>query len=118
MSEAEPTDWHDDWHDLRSILGCKWTAHVLRLLLTEARGFNEIQREFDGLTATMLSRRLKQLTAAGMVNRELLPESPPRTRYELTEDGRELAQILRQLEAFVPLDAEGSGSRVNDTQAG
>lgn len=103
MSEADSPDWHGDWHDLRSVLGCKWTFHILRLLLVDSHGFNEIQRELEGLTPTMLSRRLKQLTEYGLVNRELIPDSPPRTRYELTETGTELASILRQLEQFTPL---------------
>lgn len=66
--------------------------------------FNEIQNELNGLTAAMLSRRLKQLTETGIVRRETIPASPPRARYELTETGQELAEILRQLEKFAPLN--------------
>ncbi|AUV83491.1 transcriptional regulator [Salinigranum rubrum] len=103
MSDTDAPEWHREWHELRSLLGCKWTLHVLRLLSTDSYGFNEIQRELDGLTPTMLSRRLTQLTEYGLVNRELIPDSPPRTRYELTETGVAFTEILRQLEQFTPL---------------
>jgi DNA-binding HxlR family transcriptional regulator len=103
VSESEGTDWKREWHGLWSILSCKWTFHVLRLLSMDDRGFNEIKRELDGITATMLSRRLKQLEGEGLVEREVLDTTPPTTNYSLTETGTELAAILREIEELQPL---------------
>ena len=62
-----------------------------------------MKRELDGIAATMLSRRLKQLEAEGLVAREVNDTTPPTTNYSLTEVGTELAQILRQIEEPQPL---------------
>jgi DNA-binding HxlR family transcriptional regulator len=102
MCEYEELDWKREWHGLWSILSCKWTFHVLRLLLIDDYGFNEIKRELDGITATMLSRRLTQLEDEGVVEREVIDTKPPSTRYSLTETGEELARILKQIEQLRP----------------
>ena len=104
MENNEPPDWQREWHGLWSILSCKWTFHIIRLLSTSDHCFNEMKRELRGITATMLSRRLKELEAEGIVKREIIATSPPSTRYELTETGMKLGRILRQIEALRPVD--------------
>ncbi|MEF8843787.1 MAG: helix-turn-helix domain-containing protein [Haloarculaceae archaeon] len=47
----------------------------------------ETQRAIDGVTATMLSRRLKELECHGFVEKHVEPTTPPSTTYELTENG-------------------------------
>lgn len=101
-SRPDGTDWQRQWHGLWEILSCKWTFHVVRLLSTGGHGFNEMQRALDGITATMLSRRLKQLESEGIVSREVEETSPPSTCYRLTETGRELSRILREIEELNP----------------
>lgn len=103
MCDYEDLDWKREWHGLWSVLSCKWTFHVLRLLLIDDCGFNEIKRELDGITASMLSRRLKQLESEGLVKREVLDTTPPSTNYSLTDTGEELAEILRQIEQLRPI---------------
>lgn len=106
MASQEPADWQRTWHGLWDILSCKWTFHVIRLLSVDAHGFNEMERALDGITPTMLSRRLKQLEAEGIVSREVEGTSPPSTCYCLTDTGRELAGILREIERLNPTDPE------------
>lgn len=108
MSEGEESPgWQRTWHGLWEILGCKWTFHVVRLLSTGEYGFNAMERELDGITSTMLSRRLKQLEAQGIVSRDVEATSPPSTSYRLTETGRELARHLREIEQLDPVDSDG-----------
>jgi DNA-binding HxlR family transcriptional regulator len=73
---------------------------------SEGCGFNEMQRRLDGITATMLSRRLDQLEAEGIVKKSTGPTSPPASTYRLTETGRELAEILREIEKLNPNQEE------------
>lgn len=103
VSEVE--DWKREWHALWEVLSCKWTFHIIRLLACGDFGFNQMKREFDGITATMLSRRLKTLEAEGIVCRCVNDTSPPTTSYELTETGRELARLLKEIEALRPVDS-------------
>ncbi|WP_306054850.1 winged helix-turn-helix transcriptional regulator [Natronococcus wangiae] len=99
MSTA--SDWQRTWHSLRDLLGAKWSVHVLRRLSTGACGFNELKRELDGITATMLSRRLKELECHGLVDRSVAPTTPPTTTYRLTPRGRRFAAVLEEMESLV-----------------
>lgn len=104
MTDEEPPDWQREWHGIWAILGCKWTFHIIRLLSTEEYGFNEMKRELQGITSTMLSRRLKELEEEGIISRRVVTESPPRTEYRLTETGHELGTYLREIERLKPID--------------
>jgi len=95
--------WQATWHGLQDILGPKWTLHILRLLSEGPEGFNAMQREIDGLTAPMLSQRLKELRCHGLVERMVAETTPPTTTYSLTEQGTEIATQLRELESLVKL---------------
>jgi len=107
MSDSE--QWQATWHGLQDVLGPKWTLHILRLLSEAPQGFNAIQRELDGLTAPMLSRRLKELRCHGLVERMVAETTPPTTTYSLTEQGTEIAAQLRELEPLVELHDHGDG---------
>lgn len=97
-------EWQRTWTDLWEILGCKWTFHILRVLSMEADGcgFNELEGRIDGITSTMLSRRLKQLIDERLVEKFVVPTSPPSSTYELTEIGMEIADILQKIERLNP----------------
>lgn len=105
MVSEESSGWQQDWHSIWDILGCKWTFHVIRLLTTKESGFNEMKRELDGITSTMLSRRLKELEEAGILSRRVVEESPPKTEYRLTETGHKLGDILIEIERLNPIDS-------------
>ena len=79
MSENE--QWQAIWHGLQDMLGPKWTLHILRLLSEGPQGFNAMQREIGGLTAPMLSQRLKELRCHGLVERMVAETTPPTTTY-------------------------------------
>lgn len=93
-------DWQTRWHDIWAILGNKWSFHIIRLLSDGERGFNEMKRELEGITSTMLSRRLKQLESRGIIVREISDSSPPESSYYLTRMGSELSDSLRQMECL------------------
>lgn len=97
----EDTEWQTTWHSLREILGSKWSFHILRLLASQSYGFNEMKREIDGMTAAMLSRRLKELECHGFVDRTVEETTPPTTSYRLTGQGVEFARLLSEVEELV-----------------
>lgn len=76
-----------------NILSRKWAVIILYHLLPGPKRFSQLETE-AGVSGRLLSERLKELEAAGMVTRTLYPEVPPRAEYELTVMGREVEPIV------------------------
>ncbi|USZ67304.1 helix-turn-helix transcriptional regulator [Halorussus salilacus] len=102
-------DWRRTWHAIRDVLGSKWAFHVVRALAREERGFNDLKRELDGVTAKTLSGRLRELRCLGFVEKEVHATSPPTTTYRLTDHGEDLAAILADVESLVEVVECGDG---------
>ena len=115
---GENEQWQAKWHGLQDILGPKWTMHILRLLSDGSHGFNAIQSELTGLTAPMLSQRLKELRCHGLVERTVAETSPPTTTYSLTDHGAQIATHLRELEPLVELHDRTADDRQTENCSG
>ena len=76
------------------ILDERWTMLVVRELLEGSTHFNELRRGVPKMSPALLSKRLKSLTRAGVVERS---EIDGRTSYSLTECGQELAGVVDAL---------------------
>ena len=59
--------------------------------------FNELQRDVGNVTQRMLTKQLRELEDAGLVNREVYPVVPPKVEYSLTKKGETLRPILNAL---------------------
>lgn len=88
------------YHRAVEIVGRRWAGAVLRAMLAGATRFGEIQGAIPGLTNRMLSERLKDFEAEGIVEREVIPEKPVRVEYRLTEKGRALSSAVEALSAW------------------
>jgi len=78
-------------------LGKRWNAVVLGRLSAGPAGFRELARALDGISDSVLSDRLSDLTAGGLVARTV-DEGPPVTvSYALTDRGRALMPALDQI---------------------
>jgi DNA-binding HxlR family transcriptional regulator len=80
-----------------ALLSKKWNGLIILGLAGAAMCFNELMRVQKGLSARILSLRLKELEEAGLVSRIVMDGSPIRVRYRLTERGEELASILESI---------------------
>ncbi len=78
-------------------VGDRWTLLIVAALLDGPRRFGDLQRELPGIAANILTQRLRNLEAQGLVLAERYSERPPRFVYELGASGRELAGALRLL---------------------
>jgi DNA-binding HxlR family transcriptional regulator len=76
------------------LLDERWTMLVVRELLLGSRHFNDLRRGVPKMSPALLSKRLKSLVRAGVVQRE---EVDGRTAYSLTECGRELGAVVDAL---------------------
>jgi DNA-binding HxlR family transcriptional regulator len=79
------------------ILCTRWTIVLLRELVAGSTRFNELRRGVPRMSPALLSQRLKELEAAGILERASSAADPGVSEYRLTEAGRELRPIV---EAF------------------
>lgn len=77
------------------IIGRRWTGAIIRSLLSGSTRFSEIIEAVPGLSDRLLSERLKELEAEGVVERRVTPSTPVRVEYSLTDKGRDLATVVR-----------------------
>lgn len=78
-------------------LGGRWTLLVVREILCGSRRFNDIRRGIPRISRTMLSERLQELVAIGVVSRSEGQHGP---EYDLTASGRELAELIKAMGAW------------------
>jgi DNA-binding HxlR family transcriptional regulator len=79
------------------LLDERWTMLVVRELLLGSVHFNELRRGVPKMSPALLSKRLKTLTRAGVIERA---EIDGRTTYSLTPCGKELADVVESLGAW------------------
>jgi DNA-binding HxlR family transcriptional regulator len=77
-----------------SYLGGAWTPNIIWYLGAGPRRFSELKHDLAGISAKMLTQRLRELTKIGIVNRSEVQTSPPTIEYRLTELGAELKPVL------------------------
>ena len=76
------------------LLGKRWTGVVLGTLQDGRVGFRALARAIDGISDSMLSDRLVELTEAGLVTRTVSEGPPLSVTYALTDGGRALLPAL------------------------
>jgi DNA-binding HxlR family transcriptional regulator len=89
------------------LLERRWQMSILYAALTGALRFNEFAEAVRGISPRMLSERLRDLEQAGLIERSVIPSSPPTVEYRLTARGRKLAPVMEAMRAY----AVGPGQR-------
>ncbi len=88
------------YHHAMELIGRRWTGAILRVLINGPHRFNELLRTVPGLSDRLLSERLGELEAEGLVVRQVLPGPPVRVEYSLSERGYDLEQVIRAIAAW------------------
>ena len=83
-----------------AVVGPKWILLIVRHLLDGPRRYTEIERALGRANPKMVTARLRELEAAGLLTRTSYPEIPPRVEYALTERGRALRPVVDALGAW------------------
>jgi DNA-binding HxlR family transcriptional regulator len=88
------------YHEAVELVGRRWTGAILRVLMDQNRPmrFSEVVQAVPDLSDRLLSERVKELEARGIVERTVHPGPPVRVEYSLSEMGRELGPALTQLQ--------------------
>ncbi|NHZ66092.1 winged helix-turn-helix transcriptional regulator [Massilia genomosp. 1] len=103
------------------LLGGAWTPTLLWNLSGGARRFGELRADIPGISAKVLSGRLKDLEEKGVIIRTLMATSPPSAEYGLSVLGRELLPAINEIARIgerlkveqdsgkIGIDASGAG---------
>lgn len=106
------------FHRAVELIGRRWTGAILRVLLQGEGGrarYHTLRAAVPEISDRMLSERLRELEAEGLVRREVQPDTPVRVEYSLTDKGRALEPALDAIGAWAERwvsgsEAEGAGA--------
>src|SRR5919197_4824062 len=88
------------FHEAIELLGKRWSGAIVHALLGGPMRFSELTHSIPQISDRLLSIRLKELEACGIVAREVCEESPVRVEYELTPMGRALEPAIMAIRAW------------------
>lgn len=83
-----------------SVLGKRWNGLLLGALSAGPAAFSDLRRSLRGISDTVLSERLSELTHCELISRTVDPGPPVAVRYELTDRGQALMPALNELIAW------------------
>ena len=83
------------FHHAVELIGRRWTGAIVHALLSGVTHFSELTAAIPELSDRMLAARLEELQREGIVERRVIPSTPVRIEYRLTEKGRALDPVLR-----------------------
>ena len=79
------------------LIGERWALLVLRELMLGPRRFSELRADLPGISANVLTQRLGELEARGLVERKRMPPPANVQVYDATDWGREAEPIIQAL---------------------
>jgi DNA-binding HxlR family transcriptional regulator len=88
------------YHEAVEMVGRRWTGAILRTLMDGPLRFSEVAASIPELSDRLLSERMKQLEARGLVTRHVVSGPPLQVRYALSEMGHELEPALAELQRW------------------
>lgn len=104
------------FHAAVELIGRRWAGAILVTLLDGPFYYRELGAAVPGMSDRLLSQRLRELEAEGLVERCVHEGPPARVSYDLTDAGRDLEPAIRELHAWAqrweaaePGGASGSG---------
>jgi DNA-binding HxlR family transcriptional regulator len=88
------------FHAAIELIGKRWSGAILAALSDGPHRFGELSHAVPGMSDRLLSQRLRELEAEGLVERDVEAGAPVRVSYSLTEKGAELGPVLQELKAW------------------
>ena len=88
------------YHHAVELVGKRWTGAILFVLMDGPARFSEVKQLVPDISDRLLSERMKELEAEGIVERRVVEGSPSYVEYRLTSKGRALEPALRSLRSW------------------
>jgi DNA-binding HxlR family transcriptional regulator len=89
-----------------ALIADKWAVLVAGCLVDGPKRHSWLRQRIGGISGKMLTRTLRELERAGLVERRIFPEVPPRVEYSLTPLGHSLRGPVAALTAWAEANAE------------
>ncbi len=105
------------FHQAVELIGGRWTGAIIQALLRGKSRYAALKSAVPEITDRMLSERLRFLETEGVVTRQVVPESPVRVEYELTEKGRSLERALTEIGTWANRWIQGGPQPVESEKA-
>ena len=86
----------------------KWSVRILRALLhapANTLRFGQLRKQLDGIAQRELTKHLREFEKAGIVDRTVYPEVPPRVEYRLTRTGHSLLKPIEEISQWAEKNA-------------
>lgn len=96
-SKVSPAPLECPMTECMSLLGGVWTPDVIWSLSSGPRRFGELRADIPVISAKVLSARLRKLAEKGVIERRVVPTSPPSVEYSLTPLGEELIPAINAI---------------------
>jgi DNA-binding HxlR family transcriptional regulator len=96
------------------LIADKWAVLVASSLVDGPKRHSKLRAQIGGISGKMLTRTLRELERAGLVERRIFPEVPPRVEYSLSPLGASLRGPVAALTDW----AEANGSLVDQARGG
>lgn len=94
------------FHHAVELLGRRWVGVIIRVLLDGRTRYATLREAIPDISDRMLSERLRELEAEGLVVRQVITDIPVRVEYELTDKGRSMEAAVRAItewaETWIP----------------
>jgi len=86
--------------DAADLLGRRWQLAILFAAHVGAVRFGEFAESVGDISPRMLTERLRELEQAGLMERTVIPVSPPQVEYRLTERGQKIVPVLEAMQVY------------------
>jgi DNA-binding HxlR family transcriptional regulator len=97
---VKPPELCSRYHRASELIGRRWTGAIIFVLLKSRCRFATLRDAIPDITDRMLSDRLQELEAEGIVERTVVPDTPVRVEYALTKKGRALGDTVKAISAW------------------
>jgi DNA-binding HxlR family transcriptional regulator len=88
------------YHAAVELIGRRWNGAILRALLAGSARYAQLREAIPQISDRMLSERLRELEAEGLLERHVVPDAPVRVEYELTAKGHGLEKAIMAIAAW------------------
>ena len=89
---------YDRFERVVEMIGGKWNLRIIYMLaLHDVLRYGELKKLLTPVTHKMLTTQLKELEKDRLVNRKEYPQIPPKVEYSLTDMGKDLEPLVKEM---------------------
>ncbi|MCW5768185.1 MAG: helix-turn-helix transcriptional regulator [Phycisphaeraceae bacterium] len=99
---------------VESVVGCKWSLHVLAQIRAGNLRPGTLERSAPGLTHKVLSERLAKFLRFGIIERHEIASRPAHVEYRLTPFGEQFARIIDEVDRLQQMLSDQKDGREAD----